>query len=181
MTPKRQLWIELRRRIIERDGEAPIVVAEISEFHVTRMKPLGGRPKATAKHAAVVMAFQLEFLRNGNKPFKAGVAVARQFGYGLEHGERKVRGIINSKQNPLRGASGFIWTGDGSEALVIMTESHDAVVVKQTAIHIDGRGWFWRPGMTEAGHGKLRVSGQLKEATEGALSPGGDMGQNPHV
>jgi hypothetical protein len=144
---------------IEREDGAPIV-AVISEFHVTPVKPPRGRPKATAKHAAVVMAFQLE-LKLGNKPFKAGQAVAAQFRYS---DEGKVRRIVNGKENPLRGANGvwFIQTGvDGEGALVIVTDDPDALVVTGTTIRVDGPGWIWRPGMTEAVYGKLRGGGVL--------------------
>ncbi|MGH8576225.1 MAG: hypothetical protein ACREXX_16405 [Gammaproteobacteria bacterium] len=154
MTPK----YHLRIGIIESGGEAPIIVARISEIHVTPMKPPRGRPKATAKHAAVVMAFGFEVLRLSGKRLKAGGAVARRFGYS---GERKVRRIVKGKQNPLRGAKGHWVIFIGSGDLVIVTDHPDAVVETKTTIRIDGRGWVWRPDTEEAAYGQLRGSGTL--------------------
>ncbi|MGH8588721.1 MAG: hypothetical protein ACREXX_05080 [Gammaproteobacteria bacterium] len=159
MTPK----YHLRIGIIEREGEAPIVVARLSA-HVTPMKPPRGRPKATAKHAAVVMAFGLELLRRDGKRLTAGEAVARRFGYS---GERKVRRIIKARQNPLRGAkeNWFIFIGvNGSGDLVIAPEHPDAVAVTETTIRIDGRGWIWKSGEAEAGYGQLRGAAECRRA-----------------
>lgn len=149
MTPKYLLRIRSRSGII-------------ADLVLSPTKPTRGRPKNTAKHAAVMMAFRLEFLRLG-KRLKAQLAVAAQFGY---TDERKVRGIINAKQNPLRGDKGnwLILMGvKGSGDLVIVTDHPDAVVVTETTIRIDGRGWIWKTGEAKAGYGQLRGGGMVTE------------------
>ena len=138
---------------IEREDGAPIV-AVISELRVTPMKPPRGRPKATAKHAAVVMAFGFEYMRLNKRRLKAREAVARQFGYRGDSAEHEVRRIIHGKQNLFLGAKGrFVRFQGSSGDLVVHADHPDAVVETETTIRVDGRCWIWSPGMTRQSTG----------------------------
>lgn len=145
---------------IEREDGAPIA-AVISELRFTPMKPPRGRRKATAKHAAVVMAFGFEYMRLNKRRLKAREAVATQFGYRGDNAEHEVRRIIHGKQNLFLGAKGrFVrFQGSGGELVIVHADHPDAVVETETTIRVDGRCWIWSPGMTESVHGWLRARG----------------------
>ncbi|MEN8720622.1 MAG: hypothetical protein ABF296_10215 [Oceanococcaceae bacterium] len=86
-----------RLAVIDDDGN---VVAPVTAMRVIKpMDGKAGRPKATAKHIAVRLYFELQLIVNNSKRGLSLERTAEQFGYSSD---REVRKIVNAENGAVR-------------------------------------------------------------------------------
>lgn len=117
-----------------------------------------GRKKATAKHIAMHFCYLLMKSRNKSDGYIYR-KIMELFGY---RDERELRRICKRAPKDVKGSLYLKAMGtDGkNNGLVTLFEEREAVTVTADTLTIDGAGWAWQEGETEAVYGNWSGSGK---------------------